>query len=80
MTGVLKECAAKANEILKLGLDENSYIKTGGYKRHTNVDKQLHDEEFKGIDPDNLERNENDFSFNYSAAVFSMDKGDTVKG
>lgn len=77
ITAEIKECARKANEILGLGLDENSYIKTGGYKRHTNIDKQLHVKQV-GIDPDNLKRNENDLSFNYSAAIFRMDKGGTA--
>jgi len=66
----ISEFARKANDVLKLGLDEQSYLKTGGYKRHTNVEKQLNDFQ-RGIDPQNINRNENDFSLNYSAAVFS---------
>ena len=27
------------------------------------------------LDPENIKRNENDFSFNYSEAVFDMDRG-----
>lgn len=70
----VSECGRRANEALQLGLDEGSYVKTGGYKRHTNIDKQLSEEQ-DILDPDKLKRNENDFSLNYSAAVFKLDKG-----
>ncbi len=74
----IMECAKKANDVLQLGLNEESFIKTGGYKKHTNVSKQLDDQK-KVLEPDNLNRNENDFSFNYSAAVFHEDKGKNMK-
>lgn len=75
VTSEIKECARKGNELLGLGLDEKNYIKAGGYKRHTNIDKQMHTRPV-GIDPDTPKRNENDFSFNYSAAVFHMERGE----
>lgn len=79
ITEEIQECARKANDMLNLGLDEKSFIKTGGYKRHTNIDKQM-EENPDGLDPDNLKRNENDFSFNYSAAVFLSEKSDMQIG
>ncbi|MBU0486129.1 MAG: B12-binding domain-containing radical SAM protein [Proteobacteria bacterium] len=65
----IKKAAQRANEVLHLGLDEGKLLKTGGYKRHTNKEEQLKKEK-RMIDPDNLERNENDFSFNYSQVSF----------
>ena len=66
----IKKGAMQLNEALKLGLAQDRLIKTGGYKKATNV------EEFrKPLDPDNMQRNENDFSFNYSDAVFEVDAG-----
>lgn len=69
ITDAIKECAQKANRILNLGLDENSYIKTGGYKRHTNVTKQLDEKSKMMIELKDIKRNQNDFSFTYSAAL-----------
>jgi hypothetical protein len=68
ITRVINESAAKANKILELGLDDKHLLKTGGYKGHTNRDKQLNND-------DPLKRNENDFSFNYSSSVFSESEG-----
>lgn len=69
--GHIKTGAERLNQLLELNLDENTYIKTGGYKKHTNKNIQLK----KPIDPDNIKRNENDFSFNYSETVFEIDQG-----
>jgi hypothetical protein len=70
--GHIKEGAAELNRMLELGLTDETLIKTGGYRKHTkltaNPPKPL-------LDPANLKRNENDVSFNYSQATFSMDLG-----
>lgn len=65
--GEIKSGAKRINELLNLGLNDKTYIKTGGYKKHTNIRKQL--------DSGKVKRNENDFSLNYSDAVFDMDRG-----
>lgn len=67
----IKAGAKRLNELLQLGLDEEHYIRTGRPQgdRGVDADKPL------PIDPDNLKRIENDFSFNYSEAVFEMDAG-----
>ena len=70
----IKACAQRANEVLNLGLDEKSLVKTGGYKRHTNIKKQLADTPDENA-PEKPQRNENDFSFSYSQAVFKGDNG-----
>jgi len=61
----IKTGAARLNQLLELGLDDATYIKTGGYKRHTK------------LDPENMKRIENDVSFNYSETVFEVDQGRT---
>jgi anaerobic magnesium-protoporphyrin IX monomethyl ester cyclase len=68
----IKKGASRLNEALALGLSPDRLIKTGGYKKATRIG------EFKKpLDPDNMKRNENDFSFNYSDAVFEVDAGVT---
>jgi len=69
----IKTGARELNRLLELGLDESTYVKTGGYKKHTNAEKQL--DRKRGLDPENVQRNENDFSFNYSEAIFDMPRG-----
>jgi anaerobic magnesium-protoporphyrin IX monomethyl ester cyclase len=69
----IKEGASRLNVKLKLGLNSDSLIKTGGARKHTH-------ETSDGvgslpIDPENLKVNENDFSFNYSQALFDIDLG-----
>jgi radical SAM superfamily enzyme YgiQ (UPF0313 family) len=68
--GLIKDYAQKLNDQLKLGLAEGRLLKTGGYMyqrtESANNPKPL-------IDPDNLKRNQNDFSLNYSQAVFRLD-------
>jgi radical SAM superfamily enzyme YgiQ (UPF0313 family) len=46
---------------LKLNLATDSLVKTGGYKRHTNVDAQVNDV---------TDSSDNEISFNYSEALF----------
>ncbi len=67
----LKEGAASINQELNLGLSEDSFLKTGGYRKHTKL-KDVREGEV--VDPDKMKRNENDFSFNYSSAVFDMNE------
>lgn len=73
----IKDGARRLNEALELGLSEDRYIRTGGYKKHTQLKDQLKDykKSHPPLDPDNIKRNENDFSFNYSEAVFEVDDG-----
>jgi len=69
--GLIKTGAADLNRMLELGLAEDRLIKTGGYRNHTKATargaKPL-------LDPNNLKRNENDVSFNYSQATFSNEQ------
>jgi anaerobic magnesium-protoporphyrin IX monomethyl ester cyclase len=70
--GLIKEGAAELNRMLELGLTDATLIRTGGYRKHT---KLTADSARPRLDPANLKRNENDVSFNYSQATFSMDLG-----
>jgi radical SAM superfamily enzyme YgiQ (UPF0313 family) len=65
--GLIKEGAAELNRMLEIGLTDETLIKTGGYRKHTK--KTSHDAK-PLLDPENLKRNENDVSFNYSQATF----------
>ena len=69
--GEIKKNALKLNQMLEIGLDASSLIKTGGPIKHTNLKTQLKAD--GALDPDKIERNENDFSFNYSQATFDED-------
>ena len=64
----IKAGATELNRQLELGLDDDSLIRTGGYRNHTSRKR--------GLDPEQIERNPNDFSFNYSEAVFDENRGD----
>ena len=64
--GAIEQGAATLNEAFKLGLDEKSLIKTGGYRKHSTKNKK----EKNFVKSRSLKRNQNDFSFNYSQAVF----------
>lgn len=83
--GAIREGAAELNRSLGLGLDESRLIKTGGYRRHTTqtardaalVEASRPDAARPLLDPAALKRNENDVSFNYSQATFSIDLGTT---
>jgi hypothetical protein len=70
--GLIKEGAANLNRMLEIGLTEDRLIKTGGYRNHT---KETARSAKPLLDPDNLKRNENDVSFNYSQATFSNELG-----
>jgi len=74
VNGHIKNGAAMLNKALELGLTEDRYIRTGGVKKHTNIKGQLR-RAHPPLDPENMKRNENDFSFNYSEAVFDVDLG-----
>ena len=53
-------------------------LKTGGYRKHTKktVKTKIRNKEYKNvIDPSNMKRKQNDFSFNYSEALFDIDLG-----
>ena len=52
---------SRLNEKLELGLSEDSFVRTGGYRRHTRARK--------GDDGAAPRRNPNDVSFNYRPAV-----------
>jgi hypothetical protein len=64
--GAIEEGAATLNKAFKLGLDEKSLIKTGGYQKHSTKNPN----EMKLTESRKLKRNQNGFSFNYSQAVF----------
>jgi len=64
----IKKGAAKLNEMLELGLNENTYIKSKGYQNGT-VKEGL----VKPLDVEKMVRIENDVSFNYSATEFKFE-------
>jgi len=55
----IEKYAQELNEKLELGLESNTLIKTGGYKEHTNKNKQL-------------SRESNSLSLNYSETEFNL--------
>lgn len=57
------------NGLLNLGLDEESFIRTGYYQ---NDKSDLKD---NILNPENSQRKEKSFSFSYSQAKFSVDSG-----
>ena len=63
----IKVGARKLNDMLDLGLDENTFIKTKGYK-NSKIKK-------KPLDPENIARIENDVSFNYASTEFKFEDG-----
>ena len=64
----IKKGAAQLNDMLELGLNEDTYIKTKGYQ-NAKVKKKL----VKPLDPEKMERIENDVTFNYSATEFKFE-------
>jgi anaerobic magnesium-protoporphyrin IX monomethyl ester cyclase len=64
----IKKGAKKLNDMLDLGLNENTYVKTGSYQNGKVKKKKL-----PPIDVKNMERIENDVSFNYASSEFKMD-------
>lgn len=67
----IKKGASRLNEVMELGLTQDRLIKTGGYKKTAKVSEYRK----PPLDPENVKRNENDFSFNYSETVFKVDSG-----
>ena len=66
----IKEGAAKLNEMLDLGLNEDTYIRTKGYKnRLDNLKKQR-----PKLDAKKIKRNVNDMSFNYAQTDFKFEE------
>jgi radical SAM superfamily enzyme YgiQ (UPF0313 family) len=64
----IKTGAKMLNEQLHVGLTEETYIKSKGYKSQR-IKKKL-----RRPDPENMKRIENDVSFNYSAAEFKFEE------
>ena len=64
----IKKGAAQLNEMLELGLNEDTYIKTKGFQ-NSKVKKSL----VKPLDPKKMKRIENDVTFNYSANEFKFE-------
>ncbi len=69
----IKEGARQLNEMLELGLTDDRLIRTGGYRNHTKETSKGKPSATPPLDPNNLKRNENDVTFNYSQAVFDLD-------
>lgn len=63
--------AQALNEMLKLGLSEDHLVRTGGYRHHSKPAKVGEDAR-PLLGPENLKRNENDLSLNYSQATFDI--------
>jgi len=66
--GQIKENASKLNQLLELNLDKSNLIRTGGARKHTNLKNHWKSED--ALDPEEIKRIENDFSFNYSQTTF----------
>jgi radical SAM superfamily enzyme YgiQ (UPF0313 family) len=67
--GQIKIGAKQLNDQLQLGLTEDTYIKTKGYKNYKTAKKKK-----LPLDPENMKRIENDVSFNYSANEFKVEE------
>ena len=66
----IKVGAKKLNDMLELGLTEETYIRTGGYKnRLDNLEKQR-----PRLNPKKIKRNVNDVSFNYAQTDFKFEE------
>ena len=66
----IKIGAAKLNKMLELGLTEETYIRTKGYK----TSKKFFKKRKHALDPENIKRIENDVSFNYSQTEFKFEE------
>ena len=64
----IKKGAKKLNDALELGLNEETYIKSKGYQ-NSKVKKKLK----PPLETDNMERIENDVTFNYSRSEFKFE-------
>ena len=74
----IKEGAAKLNEELEVGLSEDSYIKTKGYKSQR-IKKKLEapmKSKRQPLNPKKMKRIRNDVSFNYSQTEFRFEEND----
>ena len=68
--GAIKEGAAKLNEMLDLGLNQDTYIRTKDYKNILdNLEKQR-----PKLNPTKIKRNVNDMSFNYAQTDFKFEE------
>ena len=70
--GEIKKGAKELNDMLELGLTEDTYIKTRGYKNYKAMGKKV--KKKLPVDPENMKRIENDVSFNYSANEFKVEE------
>ena len=72
--GAIAEGAENLNKYLKIGLDKNKLLKTGGYNKHTNKEKM------KKLKNSNqkLTREKNSLILNYNEAEFDADLGNLV--
>jgi radical SAM superfamily enzyme YgiQ (UPF0313 family) len=68
----IKRGASELNTQLQLGLSEDRFVRTGGYRNHI---KETSTASRPPLDPEAIKRNENDVSFNYSQVVFDIDLG-----
>ena len=64
----IKKGAKKLNDALELGLNEETYIKSKGFQ-NSKVKKKLK----PPLETDNMERIENDVTFNYSRSEFKFE-------
>ena len=69
LMGQIKIGAKQLNDQLQLGLTEDTYIKTKGYKNYKTAKKKK-----LPLDPENMKRIEIDVSFNYSANEFKVEE------
>lgn len=75
----IKNGARQLNELLKLNLTEDTYIRTKRYQNDSGMglpDGKGKRKKKLPLDPDNISRNENDVSFNYSETEFELDAGE----
>jgi len=68
----IKNGARKLNEAFKIGLTEETFIKSKGY-HSSKIKKKL-----KPLDPEKMKRIENDVSFNYSQTEFKFEEQPNV--
>ena len=66
----IKTGAAKLNKMLELGLTEDTYIRTKGFK----TSKKFFKKRKHALDPEDIKRIENDVSFNYSQTEFKFEE------
>ena len=64
----IKEGGKLLNEKLNIGLSEDSYIRTKGYKTQRSVKMR------PLLNPKKIKRNTNDMSFNYSQTEFKFEE------